>query len=286
MQTTENELDLLQLIGLPEPATVEIYDHSPLVTVICQLRFNPVLSVADQTFVGPFQREIKAAYPLTRVLRNVQVDLPMGFEGGELGHTVTAPRWQFSDRDVNWSVVLAQDFMALETRSYSHFADFLGRFQTVLSALSNHIEPELWTRIGLRFINEIRLNDRPSNEIVAPELLGFLGEARLTGRAVQVQSIQQLAFRYPGGFGVNIHHGQLPLGTTVQPRPDEAPPQDAFYLLDFDVFRESVEKGGEPVDTDRLCTQLEQFDKVAYALFRRSVREQYSSTLGGHPREE
>lgn len=85
---------------------------------------------------------------------------------------------------------------------------------------------------------------------------------------------------------MNIHHGQLPLGTTIQPRPDETPPQDAFYLLDFDVFKESTEKGGETLDNDRICAQLEQFDKVAYALFRQSVREQYSSTLGGHPREE
>ena len=174
-----------------------------------------------------------------------------------MGHTVSAcvntkeaefrtehrrsQRWQFSDQDDNWKIVLSQDFLTLETRNYEHFEDFLDRLSEALEALVEHVQPTVGTRLGLRYINEIRLDDLDNMDwldVVRPELLGPVSLPELVKNTTQVISMQQLLLHYPQDLGINIQHGLVPSGTTVRLRPQEQAPNNAFYLLDFDVFQD------------------------------------------------
>jgi uncharacterized protein (TIGR04255 family) len=181
------------------------------------------------------------------------VAVELGQRGATVRHESTGARWQFSDPDDTWTVVLAQDSLAIETRAYRHFADFLERLRTVLRALVEHVQPQLGTRLGLRYVNEIRPTSLDWRQVVRSELLGPLSVPEIVANTRQVQCIQQLALRYDEYLGVNINHGLFPGGTTVRPRAGTLQTHTPFYLLDFDVFRAPPRPAGLAMDPDAIC---------------------------------
>lgn len=271
-------LDLLRLPDVP----VVVFEHSPLALTICQCQFTTVLGVNDPSFVAPFQRAIRQSYPVAKQVNQVTVGI--GFGSGEATiqeERKPSARWQFSDLEGTWTVVLAPDFISLETRTYRHFSDFSQRLHEVLVALSQHIDPTLGTRIGLRYINELRPVPVQGEWPIKRELLGPLAVTGL-GEYV-VQAMQQLQFRYPDHQGVSMHHGYFPQGTAVQPLPGQKFLDQPFYLLDMDIFREFPIPGSEgmPMDPNVICDYMEVFNKAVYRLFRWAITDEYAASIGG-----
>ena len=268
---------LVELLGL-EDVSHAVYRKSSLVLALCQVRFNPILSIANPASVAPFQLAIQDLYLMTapppppiavQFAPGVPVQVQQPIAGGP---------WIFTDADDNWRLVLAQDAISLETRVYQSFSDFLERLRHVLTALVQHIQPVVVTRVGLRYINEIRSDDKDRlASFISQELLGPLSVSQFQAGAVQ--SMQELLLRYEGGYGINIRHGLLPNGTTVQPRNGEEVSRVPFYLLDFDAFVELAKPRGVPLDIDTVCEQVRDFNRTNYRLFRWSVTDQYESTL-------
>src|SRR5205085_2135731 len=125
-----------------------------------------------------------------------------------------ALQWQFADEDDNWNVVLTDSYLTLEARAYRDFQDFLRRFRRLVEALRDHIKPKVVTRIGLRYIDEIR-TDMPWPQVIRHELLGPLGTVEL-GAKTEL-SVQRLVLRYSASQAINISHGLFPKGSTVAP---------------------------------------------------------------------
>src|SRR5439155_23086236 len=145
------------------------------------------------------------------------------------------PAYQITHRNDIWKVVLAQDFLAIETRVYEQFDDFLERLREALDALVEHIQPMVGTRIGLRYINEIRPDNMSWSHVIRSELLGPVAIPEFVENATQIATMQQLLLRYPDEQGINVHYGFIPGGTVVKPRQGEEMQDKEFYLLDFDV---------------------------------------------------
>jgi uncharacterized protein (TIGR04255 family) len=271
-------LDFLRLPDVP----VVVFEQSPLVLTICQCQFTTVLGVNDPSFVAPFQRAIRQSYPVTKQVDQITVGI--GFGSGDA--TVQEERkpsnlWQFSDVEGVWTVVLAPTFLSLETRAYKHFSDFSERLHEVLVALTEHIEPTLGTRLGLRYINELRIAAGQEDWPIRSELLGPLAVPGL--REYAVQAMQQLQFRYPDHQGVSMHHGYFPQGTAVQPLPGQKFLDQPFYLLDMDIFREFPIPGSEgmTMDPDVIGKRTEVFNKAAFRIFRWAITDDYASRIGG-----
>jgi uncharacterized protein (TIGR04255 family) len=176
-------------------------------------------------------------------------------------------------------VILAPDSLAIQTRAYQEFDDFLERLRQVLEALVEHIRPSIGMRLGLRYVNEIRANRLPWDEVISPELLGPLREPGLRQHAATVSSVQQVLLRYENHQGINIQHGLFPQGTTVQPRIGVEPDERAFYLLDFDVFRDSPRPGGIQMAPGVLCQDVGVYHSIIHRLFRWAVTDNYVETL-------
>lgn len=270
---------MLELPWLPE-APHAVFERPPLMLALCQVRFAAVLGVSDPAFVAPFQRSIQNQYPvaLPAMAGRVEIEIGPGAAAPEVRAGPQSQQWRFSDQQDDWTTVLAQDFVAVETRVYDTFADFLGRLRQVLEAVVEHIQPSLATRVGLRYVNEIRTGHEDWSSVVRRELLGPLAVPELQ-RDVR-QAVQQILLRSPDAEGATITHGILPNSTTVQPRQGVAPPAEPFYLLDFDIFREYYPPQALPMDPDMICEQVETFNKTIYRLFRWSVTDEYISALG------
>lgn len=284
MEGTSLASTLLDLLPLPDYPRI-VFERPPLVLTICQVKFSRVLSVVDTKYIAPFQRAIQRQYPIAKPAQEVSFEAGFGPDGAEFRQSAPSVRWQFSDPAQNWTVVLSEEFCAIESCAYDHFDDFLGRLRPVLDALSVHITPEtIGTRIGLRYINEVRLDSIDERRAVQPHLLGLLGVDALTQYAETVVGLQQVALRYEGNHGININHGRIANGSTIKPRPNEAAKRGPFYLLDFDVFREFPLPDGLPMERDVICEHVDTFHRAIDRLFRWAVTEEYVSTLGvrGH----
>lgn len=258
----------------------KIYEHTPLVLALCQVRFPTRLSVNNPGgAVAAFQDAIASEYPETPP--STQNVAQIHILGGETQVPVSplAPPvvWQFADRKGDWVVVLTQDFVTLETRSYNDFADFLDRLGRVLAALVETVRPPFCRRIGLRYINEIRADHMEWQRIIRSELLGPVATEPFMSHVVQ--AAQQLVLR-AGEAQINLQHGVFPSGTTVQPRPSERVEPAPFYLLDIDVFREASADDELPMDPTQTCTHVQTFHDTISEIFRWATTEAYVSTLG------
>ncbi len=268
--------EMLDQLGLPKVPHV-IYENPPLVLTVCQIRFGSVLGVADPKYVAPFQKAIQERYPVaTGAEQAINYDINVTPAGPELRKT-SLQHWRFTDRGDDWTVVLTQDFISLETRRYYRFEDFIERLSEVLGALTKYIRPSLGTRIGLRYVNEIRPGSADWSVFIRRELLGPVVAPFASHIKQAVQQVQ-LGFR-DGAAGVNIHHGTFPIGTTVQPRSGGTPPPGPFYLLDFDVYKEFEAPDFLPMEPNQICYHVGEFKQVIYGLFRWSVTDEYTSTL-------
>lgn len=266
----------LDLPWLPQVTRV-VFERSPLALALCQVRFASVLNIANPVFVAPFQQEIQSRYPIGG--QQTGVELEFKPEEAEVKQRASPSfQWRFVDQEDNWTVILAQNFLAIETRAYVDFSDFLDRLRQALKALVQHINPRIVTRLGLRYVNEIRPGNLAWAKTVRRELLGPLGVEGL--RKHTYQSLQQVWLRYPDNHGINIRHGLLPSSTTIKPRRGEASPSQPFYLLDIDVFREIPKPADLVVNPDSICRCIDSYNDVVYRLFRWAVTEQYVSTLG------
>ncbi|MEQ8962151.1 MAG: TIGR04255 family protein [Coleofasciculus sp. C2-GNP5-27] len=98
------------LIAQP-PQEVPLKD-APLVRVIAQVRFPPILSIEKKEFVGSFQEAIRETYPI------LHLEQTQGLVLGSPDIVQTAPQltWRFLDTTNSWRVSLAPNFVAIEPR--------------------------------------------------------------------------------------------------------------------------------------------------------------------------
>ena len=157
------------LIALP-PKEVPL-TNAPLVRVIAQVRFPPILSIEKKDFVGSFQEAIRDTYPI------LQPEQTQGLILGPQGLMQADPQmvWRFADADGNWRVSLASGSISLETIAYSSRNNFIERLEYVLNALDVHIKPQIVERFGLRYIDRLINQElKDIQKLVRSEIAGKL----------------------------------------------------------------------------------------------------------------
>lgn len=257
-----------------------VFDRTPLALAICQVRFPAMLNVSNPGTVAPFQAAIQDEYPVATSM--AQLGMSFRLEGGQVAGVQSQPPsalWRFADIGDDWAVVLSPDFVGLETRAYVSFGDFRARLRRVLDALSETVRPRVCTRVGLRYINELRPGHREWAAVVRPELLGPMVVPPLAECAVRWA--QQILLRGPDGDQVHVQHGVIPGGTTVEPRPGDDPPDEGpFYLLDLDAYREFARPALPAFSSGDVCDRVLSAHGTISEFFRWAIAESYATTLG------
>lgn len=253
-----------------------VYERPPLELALCQVRFNTRFGLDDQQ-VGPFQAALEDDYPNAvrqDEVASIQIESGSGQPSSrQLQHT----QWSFGDSSGDWTVTLTHDFVALETRRYEEFGDFLDRLRRVLDALGETIAPRVARRVGLRYIDEIASPRRAWAEIITRPLLGVLDLESF--RANCEQSVQMLSLR-SGPARVNLQHGAFPAGTTVEPRPGTPPRSEPFYLLDVDVYEAFDPPQTLAMNPEVISERVNAYHAIISDLFRWATTDTYRASLG------
>lgn len=260
------------IANIPLAPRFQLQNHQ-LAQVLCQIRFSTVLRINQDDAVIAFQEAIRQTYPRYAKQQAMGVLVtPQGIQHQQ----AAAAQHRFDDSEGIFTAVLAPDFVALETSQYADIDDFVSRVETLATAVQEHYAPAEMQRVGLRFINELRLTDpdpkAEMREAISPALLGPVGAEELVGGVGAAQQVLELrgdTSRMLVRHGLDLQGGTtvVPLGET-QPDPRQAFP---FYLMDIDAFAE------QPVrySVDGIEATLREFNDDVRSLFAWGVREDY-----------
>lgn len=225
--------------------------HAPLVHVLAQVVFSPVLQWEEHAAV---LQPLLAELGYVRLRRGQMVEVNFG--PGAPTEQRTVQRFDFSTRDQRSAFVLSEASFVLHTAAYLDKAPFLATFQRGLEALQEAMPVHIVERIGFRFIDLVQPDaGEPFGRYVHAGLLGFpfrdVAALQATTRGFATQSVAMT----PHG-ALAIRSGVLPPGQYLPPdldtgtllRPENHDPNRPGLAVDFDHFTLFSEPGTPTLD--------------------------------------
>jgi len=226
---------------LPDTGRV-IFKRNPLIEVVCQLRFPPILRIEAEV-PADFQECIRKEFPNyskspsikvegpSNLPEDVPSDLIRQFDAIKLSAQSSAYRnHEFSSEDGSWKLTLARTFIALTTTKYERWERFSEKLERPLEALLKIYEPAYFTRVGLRYIDiicrsELNLKDVAWSELLRPFILGLISTTELG------DSIRD----YQGSYEINLDD-QESVVRLVTKLVNKADNGEECFVIDSDLF--------------------------------------------------
>lgn len=269
-----------ELVAEPLPDSPRvIYGKNPLMEVLCQVRFPPILKIAVEP-PAAFQERIRTQYPRLVERQITTIELPPVVPP-VLAQALRAavPKGQgviydFATADEKWKVTLTRDFLALSTSAYRRWEEFLDHLKGPLEALTAIYAPAFFTRIGLRYQDLVRrsvLNAEEVNwsDLIKAHLAGVLGIAEV---APAVDGLAgQVIIRFPRFGG----KAQMNFGIV---QTVDAPKEDCF-LIDSDFYTE------ERIEIADVNNILAYFNRQSGKLFRWCIQNRLHEAMEPSPVE-
>lgn len=240
----------MALTDIPRPE-YEIYSNPPLKAMLGQVRFPPVLKIADLATLASFQDRIRDGWPT--FTQEQQFSFVLGPAAGNASGSEQV--FRFTSEDGAWSIALSTDALSLEATSggaYSSYDAFAERFRGVWEALLDVFGPTAVLRQGLRYVDHIEA-DRS-----ATEWLQLINKDLLQPYAGPLaseleQAVSEARLRISDDILV-FKHGIVRAGLENK----------NGYLLDFDYFSEER----ADVGVEALMERFDRYHEAVYALFR------------------
>jgi len=172
--------------------------YSPLVYVIGQVRISPV--VAIEKYIPEIQEQLRhKGFP--RFVKGQMQEISFEIDAAPKLHIVT--RYEFQNKEGTSGITLATDFISLHTSKYEVYEKFEVTFGTALAIIHQVVNLNLLERVGLRYIDLIRLNaGEKFSDYLQSGLLGLeeemLGVQKSLSRfeLVGVTDVGKLVVRY------------------------------------------------------------------------------------------
>lgn len=155
------------------------YKKSPLVEVIFQLRFPTILSINTKQPVN-FQDRIRARYPFYQEGIEQQNELVIAPDGSPTQIKRSQNKnYSFVSKDELYKVNLTSSFIAISTKGYTQWEDFLDHINYIVPEFENEYMPAFYTRVGLRYIDaitrgELGLENKKWTELINSHILGIV----------------------------------------------------------------------------------------------------------------
>lgn len=217
---------------------------SPLIFVLAQVRFAPILKMAE--YVPEIQEALRRkGFPGYQVRATQEISFLPVLQAAQ------SERWFFSSRDRVRSVILAPDFVVLATSEYDRFESFAAELEQTLAIVKTASSPEFSSRIGLRYVDLIRPGPGESlDDYLQAGIRGLRPEE--IGATSTLHQLQIQAKTPAGSLSVRLWQNTdgrvLPpdiAGDEVAFRVDSAPQGELLTILDLDHSSE-VQREFEP----------------------------------------
>jgi uncharacterized protein (TIGR04255 family) len=258
----------------------EVYPNAPIVLTACEVRLPPSgLPVLDEHITGLRDR-LDDVLPVFRTLSNQQVSVGFGPTGPEPPSVTRQRVLQLTDRAQSLVVQVAPDSLVIKTADYQGWEVFRPVIGQVLRAARDVLAPDGYSRVGLRYIDEIRLPAGGGNVedwdgylnpiLLAPDKLRAAAEGLASGGWQVVTRFaaddhHDVVVRYGPGDGHAVKPKEPPL-------PPRIPAPGPFFLFDIDSFWEGDSEIPE-FDPDGLGSLCDRLHQPVRALFDNAVTD-------------
>jgi uncharacterized protein (TIGR04255 family) len=217
----------------------EIYPNAPIEFVACEVQFpfSPALATDDalRALHGALFDWLPVAQP--------EVETTLMFGPTVQQPPLTTKIYRFLSRDRRLCVVVSPSRFSVETTAYPGWHNFrvmVGRALSAVASADARI-PGL-TRVGLRYIDEIRVPDPEPGDgrwtrYIDPRLSGAADIALGGQRAADMQAALQ--FDLGEGYAAVVRYGARrgqAVGNAPLLRRGSHGPDDEYFLFDIDSF--------------------------------------------------
>jgi uncharacterized protein (TIGR04255 family) len=250
----------------------EVFPNAPLEFVACEIRVPtaPRL-VRDDTFEA-----------LTDALRDVlpipdqeQIQTLVVIAGSGVD---TERRYRFLNRERTTSAVVARNAITVETTDYNEFSEFRSLVLTVADAVATTTKIVGIERIGLRYIDEVRVPAEITDASdwrgwISDEVVGVLGVAD-GYRSDALQTVLRLGGEDLTGvvlrYAAMVGDGVVGDGPLRRRAPASSGP---FFVIDTDSYRTSTGSAMEDFTHDRIAAILDVIHEPVGTLFHRAITD-------------
>ena len=255
-----------------------IYANNPLRSVICQLRYPPILTI-DADIPADFQERVRHNFPqFKEESEGAEFSVPEGItnilpkELEELLPVRGNRRYQFMTSDGHCAISLTKDSVALEARDYKRWEEFREFMELMLTALVDVYSPAYFSRVGLRYQNIIDrdvlgLESLAWHELLSSFILGPQAEKRTRSNVEELVGAFALRLNQPQGI-VRVQHGLGPYADDATGRKQ--------YLLDNDFYTDVQ----TPAEVTNVVGKLNKYNTLNRQLFRWCIRDRLHTAMG------
>ncbi len=245
-------------LSLPEPFQEKL-PRSPLRLVVCQVRHERILAVADVSRALEVHKAVRDTFPSMEEFTEEKVDMVVGVGSSEVKRAEPQPGWRFQSEDKKWTAVISQSSFSVETLDYDRWAEFEESLVRLARVFERTFSPKLENRLGLRMVDHIEYPYPSTPEgfrgLIVDEILGPIVNRDFSDSIRVTQSLVEL--EGPGGATVNLQHGCQRFDETYS------------YVLDHDCFRQI----GRPFNVDEILETANIFHDLAKQVFRAAITD-------------
>jgi len=247
-----------------------IYKNNPLSEVICQLRFPSILRIGVNDPVD-YQDAIKDCYPIY-LKETPQVSLPpllAGMPSLANLQLQTDPTHKFFTMDMNRSISLTKDFLALVDLKYTEWTSLKDEIMRANEVLQDIYKPPFYTRVGLRYVDVIKQtiggNTYKWDELLMPFISGIKGDSEVSDDVKACQMVTDMSIKLSESCDAQI---RLITGMGKNRENEDC------FIIDADFFIEQQRGVGNVFEI------LNQFNREAGKLFRWAISDRLHELLG------
>lgn len=248
----------------------ELFIRAPLVFVTAEIRL-PYEPLVNQSAVRDgFGLAMRHRLPLLSTETTVSVQMTNGDATSDMLQQMRA-----MSEERTQSVTLSANALSIESVEYEHFEDFRRLIDVSLDALAAVLPEARTSRLGLRYINEVRAPNIASTrdwggwiseELLAPTRI--LPNHNVEGLAGQLllhlDEESRSLVRWGEVSGTTVLDPQSPLRVAQ-------PEQSRFFVLDVDNFWEPATPS--PVHKDQVLGRYDQLHEPAGRIFVSAMTE-------------
>ena len=250
------------------------YVRSPLVEVICQLRFPTILSIGANE-PAAFQEAIRRDFP-QYAARQEQLPPKVVKKGNATALEPQKPitNYHFISEDGRWKINLTQNFIALSTLTYQRWEDFAIRLDQALAQFIQIYQPAYFERIGLRYVNAVSrqrlgLEGQLWDDLIQSQYIGILGEPDVEESEIAKCSLE-VDTPLVGGYRMKLRTGP---GLVGGGKTDK----EVKFVLDAD-FSTAGKMTAEAVPE-----KLERMHRFAVCFFQGAITKELHEAMGPTP---
>jgi uncharacterized protein (TIGR04255 family) len=204
-------------LSVPEQPKTH-YAKNYLSQAVIELRFPTLFEIEESRPPAELAKILRKEFPRHQPLNSVQVT-SQALQRSK-GHT-------FLSSNGAYVINVRSASISIETSAYDSFEEFFSRTKVMLKAIESIVDAESYTRVGMRYINEVPLDATDINSWINPVLVSPLV-------ADELGDISE----YNGALIGQCESGSYRLMYGLTKDKADSPYQ---FAIDIDFFNEDIE---------------------------------------------